>query len=74
MHMLRSLHARRMALGLTLLGSLALASGCGDSNPVPSDSNAAPPEGAMTGDRMKKARMEGLGTAGDPPSQKTPKK
>jgi hypothetical protein len=59
-----------MALGLTLLGSLALASGCGDSNPVSSDSNAAPPEGAMTGDKMKEARLKGLGTVGDPASKK----
>jgi hypothetical protein len=59
-----------MALSLTLLGLLALASGCGDSNPVSSDPSAAPPEGAMTGDKMKKARMEGLGTTGDPQSKK----
>jgi hypothetical protein len=70
MHMLRFFHARRMALGLLLLGLLALASGCGDENPVSSSPNATPPDGAMTGDKMKKARMEGLGTTGDPQSKK----
>ena len=43
MHMLRFFHARRMALGLTLLGSLAVASGCSESNPVSSDPNTGPP-------------------------------
>jgi len=70
MPMLRFFHARRMALGLTLLGSLALASGCADSNPVPTDSNAAPPEGAMTGDKMKAARLKEFGTPGDPKTTK----
>ena len=70
MHMLRFFHARRMALGLTLLGSLAVASGCSESNPVSSDPNMGPPPGAMTGDRMKEARLKGLGTAGDPISKK----
>ena len=70
MHMLRFFHARRMALGLTLLGSLAVASGCSDSNPVSTDTNTGPPPGAMTGDKMKEARLKGLGAAGDPPSQK----
>jgi len=74
MHMLRFSHARRMALGLTLLGSLALASGCGDENPVPSGDTATPPAGAMTGDKMKEARLKGLGTVGDPKSDKTQKK
>jgi hypothetical protein len=70
MHMLRFFHARRMALSLTLLGLLALASGCGDENPVSSSPTAAPPPGAMTGDKMKEARLKGLGTAGDPDSKK----
>ncbi len=70
MHMLRFFHARRMALGLTLLGSLAVASGCSDSNPVSTEPNTGPPPGAMTGDKMKEARLKGLGAAGDPPSQK----
>ena len=70
MHILRFFHARRMALGLTLLGSLALASGCGDSNPVPADTNAPPPDGAMTADKMKEARLKGLGAVGDPKTSK----
>ena len=70
MHILRFFHARRMALGLTLLGSLALASGCGDSNPVPTDTSAGPPPGAMTGDKMKEARQKEFGTAGDPKTSK----
>ena len=70
MHMLRFFHARRMALGLTLLGSLAVASGCSDSNPVSTDANTGPPQGAMTGDRMKEARLKGLGATGDPSTKK----
>jgi hypothetical protein len=70
MHILRFFHARRMALGLTLLGSLALASGCGDENPVPTSGTATPPPGAMTGDKMKEARLKGLGAAGDPNTAK----
>jgi hypothetical protein len=70
MHMLRFFHARRMALSLSLLGLMALASGCSESNPVASGDNSTPPPGAMTGDKMKEARLKGLGTAGDPNTAK----
>jgi hypothetical protein len=74
MHILRSFHAKRMALCLIMLGSLAVASGCGDENPVPSSGTAAPPPGALTGDKMKEARQKEFGTIGDPKSEKNQKK
>jgi hypothetical protein len=75
MCILRSLHARRLFLCLGLLGALILSGGCSESNPVSESPSSAPPPGAMTGDKMKEARLKGLGTTGIPSSKKeTPKK
>ncbi len=72
MHIVRLLHAKRMALCLGLLGLLALASGCGDSS-----TTEAPPataEQKERTDKMKEARSKQFGTGGKRIVEKAPKK
>jgi hypothetical protein len=69
--MMRFFHARWLLLNLALIGSLSLASGCGDSNPVSTDSSGTPPPGARTGASEKEARLKALGNSGQAPTPKT---
>jgi len=61
MRALRFLHARRMAFSLSLLGLLALVSGCGDPNPVAS---VDPAEAQAKGELQRKAREAAYGAGG----------
>lgn len=58
--------AKRLALGLAVVGSMIVANGCGDSNPVDESPGAAPPPTALTADRMKEARQKAFGASGEP--------
>jgi hypothetical protein len=61
MRVLRFLHARRVAFSLSLLGLLALASGCGDSNPVASLDSG---EAKAKGEAQQKLREAQYGRGG----------
>ncbi len=63
MRMLRFLHARRLALCLGMLGSLAFASGCGDQNPVTAVGTV---EAKARGEAQQKAREAAYGKGGVP--------
>lgn len=60
MQMLCFLHARRMALSLALLGSLAVASGCDSSEPAPGKvSSEAEAQNKSMMEAMKKYHAPG---------------
>jgi hypothetical protein len=63
MHIVRFLRARRLVLCVSLLGFLALASGCGDSDPATS---VGPDEAKNRGEAQQKAREAQYGPGGVP--------
>ena len=67
MRMLRFFHARRFAVCVSLLGTLLLVSGCGDSNPI---NSVAPEEGKAKGEAQQRAREQAYGKGGVPKTEK----
>jgi hypothetical protein len=68
MRIVRTLRVSRLLLCIALAGSLATASGCGDSNPVPTSGSDAPKDGEH-GKSEQDARLKAYGTAGTPKTQ-----